>query len=431
MFELAVVLALVLVNGLLSGVEMAVVSARRSRLTAAADAGSRRALHVLRLRNDPERFLATVQVGITLVSAIAAAFGGASLAAVLTPTLQHVPGLETAAPQVAFALVVALITYLSVVFGELIPKSLALRHAVPIALVMARPVQVLEFVARPIVWLLVRSSNLLLRPFHDSTNFVESKLSREDLAAMVDEATSKGDLPPTTQKVLERALEFATLRLHDVMVHRRQVVALPKDADTQALRQALVIAGHRRVPVHAGSLDDIVGYVLRDDVLARLWDGQPVDLAALLRPAYFVPDSMPADRALHELQSRRLHLAIVVDEHGGLCGIVTLEDLVEELVGEIFNERDVGIAAAMVQEADGSWIVQGNLDVREFARATRLDLEAPDDVRSMGGLVVHLAGGSLPTKGATFAVEPGLELEAAEVSLRRVRTVRVRTLRTS
>ncbi|HEU4417993.1 MAG TPA: hemolysin family protein [Planctomycetota bacterium] len=426
MVELLTIFALILFNALLSGAEMAVVSSRRAKLQAAADRGSRRARAALRLRNDPERFLATVQIFLTLVGAIAGVYGGSALAGVLTPIVEQVPAFATVAQEVSKVLVVCLITYLSVVVGELIPKSLALRYAEPIATVLARPVQVLEVVARPMVWLLMRSSNLVLRAFHDSTTFVESKLAREDLAAMVSEATTQSELSPTTRRVFEHALEFSTLKVGDVMVPRRWVVALPKDASVTALKKALVAAGHRRVPVYEGSIDGIAGYLLRDDVLAVLWDGKPIDLPAMLRPAYFVPESMPAERALRELQARRLHLAVVVDEHGSVQGIVTLEDLLEELVGEIYNERDVETFDAAKKEADGAWLVQGNLDVRAFTRISGIDLDEPDEARSMGGLVVHLAGGSLPDKGAIFAAGNGTTLEAAEVSVRRVRMVRVR-----
>jgi putative hemolysin len=424
--ELLTIFALILLNAVLSGAEMAVVSSRRARLQAAADRGSRRARAALRLRNDPERFLATVQIFITLGGAIAGVYGGSTLIAVLTPIVERVPAFATVAKQVSSVLVVALITYLSVVVGELIPKSLALRYAEPIATVLARPVQVLEVVARPMVWLLMRSSNLVLRAFHDSTTFVETKLAREDLAAMVSEATSQSGLSPTTRQVFEHALEFSTLKVGDVMVPRRWVVALPKDASVGALKKAMVAAGHRRVPIYEGSIDGIAGYLLRDDVLAVIWDGKAIDLHAMLRPAYFVPESMPADRALRELQARRLHLAVVVDEHGSVQGIVTLEDLLEELVGEIYNERDVETFDAVKKEADGVWLVQGNLDVRAFTRISGIDLDEPEEARSMGGLVVHLAGGSLPDKGATFPAGNGTTLEAAEVSVRRVRMVRVR-----
>jgi putative hemolysin len=426
MLEFLILLALVLLNAVLSGTEMAVVSARRSKLQSEADRGNRRARAALDLRTDPERFLATVQVGITLVGALAGAFGGATFAKVLEPWIAAIPGCEAAADEIAFGLVVAIITYLSVVIGELIPKSLALRHAETIAMAMAKPMRVLEAIASPIIWLLVKSSNLLLKPFHDSTNFVESKLTREDLAAMVTEATEQSDLPASARQVLERAVEFSSLRLADVMVHRRWVVALNKNADRKELRAALVDAGHRRVPVYEGAVDNVVGYVLRDDVMANLWDGTAIDVAALMRPAFFLPETTPAERALRELQSRHLHLAIVLDEHGGLCGIVTLEDLIEELVGEIFHERDIGVGDTIRKQADGSWLVQGAVDVREFERSSGIEIECPEDVRSMGGLLLHLAGGMLPAKDAKLQTTDGVVFEVVEVSARRVRLLRVR-----
>jgi len=425
MFELLVILLLVLVNALLSGTEMAVVSARRAKLQAAAEAGSTRAAAVLRLRHDPERFLATVQVGITLVGAIAGAFGGASFKAVLQPFFAGLPGCAEIADDLAFGTVVALITFLSVVFGELIPKSLALRHAESMAVMMARPVLVLEWLARPVIWFLVKSSNLVLRPLNDSTNFVESRLSREDLAAMVSEATGQSDLPSDAAQVLARAIEFSSLSAADVMVPRRWVVAVPIHADEASLRQALLVAGHRRVPLYRQSLDDLTGYVLREDVMARLWDHQPLDLAAIERPAYFVPESMPASRLLRELQARRQQMAVVVDEAGSIAGIATLEDLLEELVGEIVNERDPVHADELRRQDDGTWLCTGQMSIRDFVRASGIEIEAPDDVRTLGGLMVHHNGGNIPAQGAVLDLPGGVRLTAIEGSVRRARRVQV------
>lgn len=425
MTELLIIVLLVLVNALLSGSEMAVVSARSPKLQAAADAGSRAARTVLALRRDPEQFLATVQVGITLVGALAGAFGGSSLARVVEPLIAGIPGCAQIAGELAFGAVVVLITYLSVVLGELIPKSLALRYAEPMAMMMARPVRVLELLAKPLVWVLVKSSNLVLRVFHDSTNFVESKLTRDDLAAMVSEATRQSDLPATTRQVLQRAMDFTAARVDDVMVPRRWVVTLSRDSDEHAVRDAMLGAGHRRVPVLDPNSDDILGYVLREDIMAQLWDRRPIDAKAAMRPAYFVPESMPAERAVREMQARRTQLAVVVDEGGAFSGIVTLEDLLEELVGEIFNERDNVPTTGLQREASGVWLVPGLSPVRETERETGLDLDAPDEARTVGGLMIHLAGGSLPEQGAIFSSGQGT-LEAVEVSSRRVRSVRLR-----
>jgi putative hemolysin len=428
MIEFLVVLALVGINAILSGTEMAVVAARRSRLQTAADKGDERARRALELRRNPERFLATVQVGITLVGAVAGAFGGASLSQVLEPLFAAIPGCAPIADEAAFVVVVALITFLSVVLGELIPKSIALRHAERIAITMAGPVLLLEKIASPAVWLFVKSSNLVLRPFHDSTNFIESRLTREDLAAMVTEASNQSDVAPNTRLLLDRAMVFSSLRVTDVMVHRRLVVALPVDADEQALRQALVVAGHRRVPVFETSRDHVVGYILRDDVVAHVWDRVPLSVASLRRPAFYLPETSKADFALLEMQRRRTHLAIVIDEHGLMQGIVTLEDLLEELVGEIDHERDATPDVAIRAEADGRWIVAAAVDIRELARATGVRIAAPENVRSVGGFVLHLAGNVLPERGSHFAAGD-VEFEVLDVSPLRIDAVRVTSRR--
>jgi putative hemolysin len=422
--ELLLLLALVILGGVLAGAEMALVTARRGRLEEAAEAGSARARAALQLRKNPERFLATVQVGITLVGAIAGAYGGRSLAAQLEPVLERL-GAGDSAGELAFVLVVALVTYLSVVFGELVPKSLALRYADRYALAVARPMLVLGWLGRPLIWLLAASSNLVLRVFHDRTNFVEGRLTREDLEHLVEEASTAGSIDVSTGRLVARALDFSQLRLADVMVPRRFVQSVPEDADDATLRAAMLGRGHRRVPVHRGSIDQITGYVLREDVLACLWEGRPLDIVALRREPFFLPETLPADRALRELQDRRLHLAIVVEERGGTAGLITLEDLVEELVGEIFHEHDAMPAHPIVREGPGTARVLGSATLRDVWHELKIDLPERGGARTVGGLAVALAGERVPAVGERFPVGAGVELEIVEASPRRVRVVRL------
>ena len=424
MVELLALMALVLLGGVLAGTEMALVTARRGRLEEAASAGSARARAALQLRRDPERFLATVQVGITLVGAFAAAYGGKTLAARLEPWLVQV-GFGDSAGEIALALVVALVTYLSVVFGELVPKSLALRFADRYALVVARPMLVLGWLGRPVVWLLAASSNLVLRLFGDRTNFIEGRLTREDLEHLVEEASTAGSIDVSTGRLVARALDFSQLQVADVMVPRRFVHAVPEDADEASLRAAMLGKGHRRVPVYRGSIDHVTGYVLREDVLACLWEGKPLDLQALRREPFFLPESMRADRALRELQDRRLHLAIVVEEHGGAAGLITLEDLVEELVGEIFHEHDALPAQPIQPEGPGVTRVLGSVTLRDIWHELKLELPERGEARTVGGLAVALAGERVPAAGERFAAAPGITLEVVEASPRRVRVVRL------
>ncbi|MBL8863550.1 MAG: HlyC/CorC family transporter [Planctomycetes bacterium] len=417
-------MGLILANGLFAGAEIALVSVRPTRLAELADAGRKTAQAALRLKRDPERLLATVQVAISLVSAGAGAFGGAAFAADLVPVVAQFEPLAKAAPEIALVLVVAVVAYLSLVLGELVPKSLALRSAEGYALIAARPIEWLSVLARPAVWFLMRSSNSVLRLFGDRTTFIEGRISREELIAIVDEAAERGGVDPEAGEIASRALDLSELTAHDVMVHRRYVVALPEDATADRLREALLVEGHRRVPIYGENIDDVKGYVSWRDVLERLWDGRPVDLAALVRPCWFVPESTGAMDLLREMQRRRTQLAVVVDEHGGTAGIVTLEDLLEELVGEIESEHETG-ADWLVREPGGAVLVQGTASIRDVNRALELELDEPDDVTTIGGLLVRLAGGRLPKKGEVLRAE-GVELEAADVSNRRVRSVRIR-----
>jgi putative hemolysin len=282
----------------------------------------------------------------------------------------------------------------------------------------------LGFVARPIVWLLTVSSNLVLKAFGDSTNFLEAKLTRDDLEHLVEEARAEGGLDAPAGRLMARTMEFLRLSVADVMVPRRFMVTVGRDAGEAELRDALLEKGHRRVPVHGGSRDEVVGYLLREDVLACLWDGRRPVVADLLREPFFVPEPMPAERALRELQRRRLHLAIVADEHGATAGLVTIEDLIEELVGELFHERDVR-SRPIEPVGPGAWRLAGMVTLRDVWHELHIELPERGEGRTVSGLLVALAGDRVPGAGERFVVAPGLELEVVEASARRVRVARL------
>jgi putative hemolysin len=417
-----VLLALVLLNGAFAGAELALVTVRESRLRELARCGHRGAQAALRLRAHPERFLATVQVGITGISALTGAVGGSTVAARIAPWFAQL-GAPDVALELAFLTAVGVVTYLSVVLGELVPKSIALRAAEPFALRTARPLLALAAVSRPIVRLLTASSNLVLRPLHDTTDFLEARISREDLEHMVDPSVAS-DLDAPTRRLVRRALGFTRLRVRDVMIHRRDIVSVPRTATTDQLRTALLASPHRRLPVIGDTADDIDGYVLRDDVVTALLEHRSPDLRALTRRPTFVPEQTSAERALRDLQAQNLHLAFVVDEAGGVAGLVTVEDLVEELVGEIFHELDEPPEEAIATRADGSLDVDGTLELRALERRVGIDLVASPQARTVAGLCIHLAGGRIPRPGEILDAGDVL-LEILEASPRRVRRVRI------
>lgn len=421
--ELVIILALLLVNGVLAGAEIAVIAVRRTRLDELVDKGSGAARAVQSLRAQPERFLATVQIGITVVGATAGAFGGATVAADLAPVLARVDALAPWAPQLSLALVVTLVSYLGLVVGELVPKSLALKAAEPYALFMGRPLLWLSAVARPLVWFLTASSNVLLRPFKDRTSFIEARLSPEELTDMVEEAAKAGTVNPRAGDIAARALRLPELVASDVMVPRPSVAVLRRDATLEDVRHAVTVHGHTRFPVVEGDVDHVVGYVSVKGVLASLWSGAEFELEPLVRPAYFVPEAKSAVDLLTEMRTRHLPFGVVVDEHGGMAGIVTLEDVVEELVGEIFSEHVRRVPEFFHREPDGSVTVLGEVTVRDINR--ELGLELPeDDWTTIAGLCLALAK-RIPARGERYPTVGGVVLEVVDASPRRVRSVRL------
>ena len=331
---------------------MALVSLRKSRVEQLLQQGVRRARAVRVLQEDPERFLATVQVGITVVGAAAGAFGGARFARDLTPVLA--PWAGDYAEDIALVLIVSLISFLSIVLGELVPKSLGLRYSEKYALYVARPLLWLSTLMRPFVWLLTASSNLVLRLFGDHTSFTEGRMSPEELQQVVDEATRHGGVDPTIGEIASRAIDFGDLTAYHVMVPRERVVAMSRKAPPADIRRILLEEGHTRMPVYEDRVENVVGYVTARDLLALFWEKDLLVLEDAIRPAFFVPAAQRAVDLLSQMRMRHVQLAIVIDESGAMIGIVTREELVEELVGEILDEHRHDEDPARETQADGT-----------------------------------------------------------------------------
>lgn len=358
------------------------------------------------------------------MSATAAAFGGAAIAARLTPLLSRVSALKPYAEEIALGTVVAVVSYLTIVIGELVPKSIALRAAEQYSLFIARPLLALSWLARPLVWLLTQSSNLLLKPFGDRTTFTEARYSAEEIQYLVEESMRSGSLHPQAGAIASRALDFHELTASEVMVPRQDVVTLSRDATTDQVSALLAQRPHTRLPVHDGSPDNIAGYVHIKDLATQIWQHGSIRLADVpLRPPYFVPDSKPAVDLLREMQAQRTPLAIVTDESGGLAGIVTIEDLVEELVGEIFSEH-AREPIRIIRELTGTTLVPGTMPIRELNRALKLELPDDGDWNTIAGLFIGVAG-HIPATGETVTLPNGVRLQVLDASPRRIRSVRI------
>ena len=421
--ELLVVFVLMLLNGVFAGAEIAVLSVRKTRIAELLQSGSRGARAVHWLRHQPERFLATVQIGITVVGTTAAAFGGERIAHDVSARLGAVPGIAAWAAPAGLVVVVVGISALEIVVGELVPKSIALRYAEKYALVMGPFLRAMASAVRPVVWLLTKLSNAVLKLFGDSTSFSEARLSPEEIQELVEEAARTGSIDAKSSEIASRALDFRELLARDVMVPRPQIVALPKDASAEALREALRPKRFARVAIYDTQPDNIVGYVSLKDVFARSLDGEAFSLSAQVRPAHFVPESARAVDLLKLLQTERAAMAFVVDEGGSVRGLVTVEDLVEELVGEILSEQDPA-PVALVPGEDGSVLVPGTLPIRDVMRALPIELPEPEAFTTVAGLCIHL-GERIPHVGETFPLPEGWTLRVEDATARRVRCVRL------
>lgn len=412
-------------NGTLAGAEIAVVSIRKTRLDQLVAEGKAGARALKRLRKDPEAFLATAQIGITLIGTTAGAFGGHSLALEIQPYISRIPGLSAhAAENVALALVIAALSFLELVVGELVPKSLALRSADRFGLLVSRPLWGISWVLRPLVWFFTASSNLILRLFGDKTTFTEARLSPGEIQQIVDEATEAGSVDRHAGEIASRAIDFADLTAGHVMVQRRRVVGIPRDAKPDKIKEIVLEHGRTRMPVYDEVIDNVIGYVTIRDLMALLVENQLLLLEDAIRPAFKVPEDKRAVELLQEMRQRRVQLAIVVDEAGATAGIVTIEDLVEELVGEIASEHEEEEVRPILIERPGAALVLGDVPIRDLNRELDLELEESESWSTVAGLCLELAG-RIPSAGERFKSADGTEIEVVTATPRQVKRVRL------
>jgi putative hemolysin len=280
------------------------------------------------------------------------------------------------------------------------------------------------WVVRPAVRALTASSNLLLRPFGDSTNFSESRLSPEELQELVEQAGKTGALDEETSEIASRALDFGVLTAGEIMLPRNRIDAIPRSATFEDVKRILLEHGHARMPVYDGSLDNIVGYVSAKDVLALAWESRLVVLEDLIRPPLFLPESTRATQILEEMRQRRTAIAFVVDEHGGLSGLLTLRDLIEEVLGVLSTDEDEVAEEFLRIEGEGRAVVRGHAPIREVNRALGTDLPEDEDYSTVAGYCLALAGG-IPQRGAKLVAPDGTRLEILDASPHVVRQVRV------
>ncbi|MEB3827305.1 hemolysin family protein [Phormidium sp. CCY1219] len=401
-FEILVILLLILANGLFAMSEIAIVSARKARLQQWANQGNLKAQVALELANAPNRFLSTVQVGITLVGIFAGAFGGATLAEKLSLQLQQFPAISPYSGAIALLLVVVTITYLSLILGELVPKRLGLNNPERIAARVAVPMRMLSSIGAPVIHLLSASTELVLRILGAQPS-EDPQVTEEEIKLLLEQGTEAGTFQEEEQAMVERVLRLDERRVSSLMTPRPDVVWLNLDSSADENRHKIINSTHTRFPVCQNVLDNVLGVAQVNDLLSSSLCGEPLDLTASLRQPLFVPENTKALKVLELFKQSGTHIALAVDEYGVIQGLVTLNDILEAIVGDLPSVNQPEDAQA-VQREDGSWLLDGMVSVEKFRQLFDLP-ELPGEQRgnyhTLGGFVItHL--GRIPTAADHF-----------------------------
>ncbi len=423
--ELGLIVVLVLLNGIFSATEIALVTLRRSRIQQLIDEGNRGAARVQRLKSNPGRFLAVIQVGINFLGFLASAFAAVSLVDGAADVFRQFGPLRNAAEGIALVVVTILLTLFTIVFGELVPKQIGLAHAERVAFSTARLMEFLGTVFAPLVGALTLVTRYISRLFRADVP-AEERISSEELRLIIEQGGEQGILEAEEEQMIHAVIELGEQRVHEVMVPRIAMISLPVDATINDAIDVIVAEGHSRIPAYETSIDEIIGIIYAKDLLPFLKANapDPPSLRSLLRTPVFVPESMTVDDLLHELQRRKVHIAIVLDEYGGTAGLVTIEDLIEEIVGEIQDEYDV--EEPMIERlSEDEARVDGRAAVDDLAELFEMQvpLEDEDEYDTVGGFIYHRIGG-VPKPGDQVSVD-GLTLTVESTDGRRVSKVLV------
>ncbi len=417
-FEVGIVFVLILINGVFAMSEIAIVSVRRARLEQLRDDGSKRAAATLELVNDPNRFLSTVQIGITLVGIFAGAYGGATLAQRVAPLLT--PWLsDTAARGVSLVIVVSLITYLSVVVGELVPKRLALQYAESISLMVTRPMALLSTLATPFVWLLSFSTDVLIRLLgvQEPPN---TAVSEEEIRILLRQSSQAGIIEETEREMVEGIFRLGDWTVKTIMTPRHQIKWLDINATQEEIQYQLYVSPHARLPVCDGDLDRVLGIVHSKNLLANRLENNEFNLNEIMSKPIFVPETVHAQTILEKMRKTGIHLALIIDEYGQIEGLVTPFDILETIVGDIPTSSEID-TPRFVQREDGSWFVDGLLVIYEFKQKFELEhIELPgeDSYQTLGGFMIYMLN-RMPQAGDLF-IWHNMKFEVADMDGTRV-----------
>ncbi|EYE88875.1 hypothetical protein Q428_05745 [Fervidicella metallireducens AeB] len=404
LLDFLLILILIFLNAFFAASEMAIVSLNKNKLNFLAEEGNNNAKLLTKLLSEPSRFLATIQVGITLAGFFASASAATGISKYLSIFLKRfdIPGSD----QISLVVVTIILAYITLVFGELLPKRIALQKSEEIAMFAVKPILFLSIVALPFVRFLTISTNALVKIFGFSLENLEEKVSEEEIRSLIEVGEENGVINEIEKDMIDGIFEFDDTLAKEIMTPRTNVFAIDIETPTKELIDEVLEEQYSRIPVYEDSIDNIIGILYMKDLFYHLRksDVDSINIRDILRPAYFVPETKNIDALFRELQSTKNHMAILIDEYGGFSGLATIEDLIEEIMGNIQDEYDTNDDEEYIKKIDSNtYIVSGLVSIDDINEALKINLPS-DDFDTIGGFVVTLLG-SIPKENEDHTIE--------------------------
>jgi len=402
--DILLIIIFILINGFFAASEIAVVTLRRARIKQLINEGRRNATTLNKLRQQPDRFLATTQVGITLAVALASAIGGAAAVEIINPVLKTIPIplISVSSEAISIGIVAAIITYFTIIFGELIPKSIALSKPETVGLLVAPVIDGFSKLAKVFVYILTASTNVILRPFGKRAFSERGYISEEEIKLLLEEGKERGIFEAEEKELIHSVFEFTDIYVKEVMIPAPQMVTIGINMPVDEVKAIISEEKFSRYPVIGKDINDIRGILYAKDFFNTVLFKGSIDIRKIIKPPLYIPETMKISILLREMQKKRVHMGIVIDEYGAVSGLVTLEDLLEEIVGEIRDEYD--IESPVIKLSDGTMIIDASISVRDLGEDYKIEIPESPEYETLGGFIVtHLQ--RIPKTGDTIEID--------------------------
>ncbi|MEW6161948.1 MAG: hemolysin family protein [Nitrospirota bacterium] len=424
--DILLIIIFILLNGFFAASEIAVVTLRRTRIKQLIDEGRKNATLLHKLRKEPDRFLATIQIGITLAGVLASAIGGAAAIEIIKPVLKNIPVplISVSSEAISIGIVAVIITYFSTVFGELIPKSIALSKPETVGLFVAPLIDRFSKLATVFVHILAASTNMLLKPFGKRAFSERGYISEEEVKLLLKEGKERGIFEAEEKELIHSVFEFTDIFVKEVMIPAPQMVTIGINMPVDEVKTIISEEKFSRYPVIGKDLNDIRGVLYAKDFSNTLLKTGSVDIRRIIKPPFFIPETMKISILLREMQRKRVHMAIVIDEYGAVSGLVTLEDLLEEIVGEIRDEYD--IESPVIQLSNGTMIIDASISIRDLSEDYNIEIPESPEYDTLGGFIVTYLQ-RIPQTGDTIEIE-GKRLRIVEMVGQRIAKAKMETI---